>query len=440
MSVEEKMTLEKDEYIRMVNRQTGEERVLTGPQLVVRTITEVAPDGVQKGVFVDKDFAVLTMDKGTGKQTLVDTPGLFFPRPHEYVLEKRPVIRVLPHEAVVFRDDKGKVTIYKGSKDGAISFFLPPFCELVTYYWTQYSLPDDDGKQTITQQPFTRLDMRLRKTFFSYEVRTSDNVKMQLGGTVFWVITDVKKAVESTPDAQGDVWQHCKSGMIQVVSQTTLWGFMADLPAIAAKAEAIQAADGFYTDRGILVKSLEVTSFDCKDPRTRENLQLIIEESTNRINELQRQESENEVQAAKLAAQIKAENGRTQLISTKRSNDKKEASTIGEAEGYRLARSASTFIGGLGAVLPDVTSRVELYTQHQKLEGRNIDTQNMANSEAKMYLTPMQANLQLAAQGLTGSTARRLHIRDDDLIPGITPDGRPIEGIDQRSEEMLHEL
>jgi len=37
----------------------------------------------------------------------------------------------------------------------------------------------------------TKIDMRARLMFFSYEVRTSDNVKLQLEGNIFWRVRNV---------------------------------------------------------------------------------------------------------------------------------------------------------------------------------------------------------------------------------------------------------
>jgi len=65
-----------------------------------------------------------------------------------------------------------------------------------------------------------------------------------------------------------------------------------------------QATDGFYTERGVEILSMEVTRYEPMDLKTAEVLQEIIQETTNRINRLQQQNSENDVQAAKLASDI----------------------------------------------------------------------------------------------------------------------------------------
>jgi hypothetical protein len=62
--------------------------------------------------------------------------------------------------------------------------------------------------------------------------------------------------------------------------------------------------DGFFSNRGILIHSLEVTGYRCNDASTAKILENIVEETTNRINRLSHQESENEVNLHKLKGDI----------------------------------------------------------------------------------------------------------------------------------------
>merc|ERR1712159_577387 len=59
---------------------------------------------------------------------------------------------------------------------------------------------------------------------------------------------------------------------------------------------AHSADDEFYAARGIKIHSLEVTRYQCADKSTAKILEQIIMETTNRMNRLSCQESENEVQ------------------------------------------------------------------------------------------------------------------------------------------------
>merc|ERR1719506_1646684 len=134
---------------------------------------------------------------------------------------------------------------------------------------------------------------------------------------------------------------------------------------------------------------MEVTSFECVDKETAAVLQEIIQETTNRINKLQAQQSANDVMAAKLAADVElekqrgegkaakvaadmhVEKQRLEYLKAKAENDKLEASMGGEAGGLILARQASTFMNGLSSALPDSGKRLELYTLQEKLKAKN---------------------------------------------------------------------
>merc|ERR1712093_93774 len=102
--------------------------------------------------------------------------------------------------------------------------------------------------------------------FFKYEVRTSDNVKLQLEGTIFWQVRNVSMMIHATSDPEGDVWHHARSALIQAVSNATLQRFMSGFNGIVMDAFRRQALDGFYEERGVELLSMGVSRFDCADP------------------------------------------------------------------------------------------------------------------------------------------------------------------------------
>merc|ERR1711918_190344 len=104
--------------------------------------------------------------------------------------------------------------------------------------------------------------------------------------------------------------------------------FMASFNTIVSRAAATDSA--FYEERGVKLHSLEVTSYECADTKTAGVLQEIIQETTNRINRMQKQKSDNEVEQEALAAKINLE--------------KLHAAVEGEAEGTRLAQSSLAFL------------------------------------------------------------------------------------------------
>merc|ERR1719235_2761243 len=95
---------------------------------------------------------------------------------------------------------------------------------------------------------------------------------------------------------------------------------MASFNAIVARAAATDA--DFYAQRGVRLYSLEVTRYECADGKTATVLQEIIQETTNRINRMMKQKSDNEVEHEELTAKIALERQRTALIEAKTANEK----------------------------------------------------------------------------------------------------------------------
>merc|ERR1719230_1129889 len=159
-------------------------------------------------------------------------------------------------------------------------------------------------------------------------------------------------------DPKGDVWYHSRSALIQAVSTVTLETFMSSFNSIVAEAAATDPA--FYEERGVVLHSLEVVNYECKDAATASVLQEIIQETTNRINRMQKQRSENEVEMEKVSAQIEIEKQRAGLIKEQTANEKLQASVKGEAEGSKLAQSTLAFMQMLSPEVKDPEARLAL--------------------------------------------------------------------------------
>merc|ERR1712054_630255 len=98
----------------------------------------------------------------------------------------------------------------------------------------------------------TKIDLRAKKAFFNYEVRTNDNVKLGLEGSIFWQIFDVRKMLNTTSDPEGDLYHRVRSSLIQAVSNVTLDTFMTNVTDIVTHAFATtRTLDNFYAMRGI---------------------------------------------------------------------------------------------------------------------------------------------------------------------------------------------
>lgn len=190
---------------------------------------------------------------------------------------------------------------------------------------------------------------------------------------------------------------------------------------------------------GVKLYTLEVTGYECKDATQARVLQEIIQETTNRINRLQQQRSQNEVEREKLTSQLelelsrkslvlaKAENdqaaavaaqqaqnevqhsklmsevtleqARTDLVGAKTLNDRTLASATGEAQGLRLAIGVERFFNELNETLPDEASRLALYKffnqQEAVTQQLGTTTKNLGSGSANLFLTPADLNLRL---------------------------------------------
>jgi len=101
-----------------VDKITGAERVLRGPQTIVPEPLETATNGTQRAIFLDSETAALVLDRTTGKQRLVQENVAFIPSAYMDIVEVRKLIHVLPHEAVVIRDPVGELTVQSGAANG----------------------------------------------------------------------------------------------------------------------------------------------------------------------------------------------------------------------------------------------------------------------------------------------------------------------------------
>ncbi len=63
----------------------------------------------------------------------------------------------------------------------------------------------------------------------------------------------------------------------------------------------------FYNDRGIRVTSIQVEGFSCKHSETEKVLQETVQEATNKMNRVLKQETMNEVIKVEMEGKIKEE-------------------------------------------------------------------------------------------------------------------------------------
>merc|ERR1712150_173159 len=108
----------------------------------------------------------------------------------------------------------------------------------------------------------------------------------------------------------------------------TLQEFMTRFNDIANEVHTSDTSN-FYEQRGVKIHSLEVTGYHCANDSTADILEQIIQETTNRMNKLQQQESENEVQLYKIRGEIEEEKATAELIQIQTENCEKKSKMEG---------------------------------------------------------------------------------------------------------------
>merc|ERR1711988_360021 len=324
----------------------------------------------------------------------------------------RPMVRVMANEAVVVRNFEGQLTVYDGTDGGAsMPFFLEARSNIVVMKWSVYGMPGADGKQSVAKAILDKIDMRIQRTFYTYSVRTNDNVQLLLMGTIFWRVENVTKMVLGTSDPSGDVWHHCRSSFMQAVSNTSFDDFMGSFNRLAKDAYDRDVADGFYEERGVTLLSMEVTRFEAVDEETRDTLRKINEETTKQITLLKKQEGENAVAAAKMRAdmalaeesthaELKLENYRTSLIERQMRNNLIREKADAEGAAQPFAQQARSFITALNETGVNIDKGLGLYQALKQAEHHNVDTKNLASGKANMFLTSKDVQLNMREFGL----------------------------------------
>merc|ERR1711988_501541 len=330
----------------------------------------------------------------------------------------RPMVRVMANEAVVVRNFEGHLTVYDGTDGGAgTAFFLPARSQILRMTWSVYGMPGNDGKANVTHATTDKIDMRIQRTFYSYAVRTSDNVELMLMGTIFWRVENVTKMILGTSDPSGDVWHHCRSSFMQAVSNVSFDNFMGSFNSLAKDAYYRDVSDGFYVERGVSLMGMEVTRFEAVDQDTKNTLRKINEETTNQITLLKKQEGSNAVRAAKMRsdialaeeqtqAELRLESHKTNLIRTRIGNNLLQRRADAEGEAQPFAQPAKSFITALNETGVDVSSGLSLYRILRQAEHHNKDTKNLASGKATLFLTSDDVKLNLRYLNLGDSNSK----------------------------------
>ncbi len=397
------------EYVRIEDKRSGETRVEKGEQLVFLGPHEekLGGPGKEKAIEVDEETAVLVRNKRTGQQYLHKERGIYIPDKDEEIIEVRKLIKLADYEACIIRGKNGHDVFYYGKNDSQRAFFLPPHSEMVQLRWSR------GRRRELRDLYISKLDMRPQFMSFEFNCRTSDNVELVLEGSFFWEIGDFEAMFTMTADTSGDVCNHARSKFIERVSRVTLREFMADFNKIAEQVH--KHDDGFYTQRGVKIHSLEVTGYRCADDNTAAVLAEIIVETTNRMNRLQKQESENEVKLFEMQGLLTQEKAKTELLEVRTQNSNKAAAMVGLSEGEKL----KSFLEHTKTMVPDLNKRMELW----KVLRKNDALEQVGKGNARLFFTPKDCNLSIESHEHSSASESTRDGAGSDLGNGNGSDG-----------------
>eukprot|EP00957_Ditylum_brightwellii_P155578 11843081-Ditylum_brightwellii.AAC.1 len=148
-----------------------------------------------------------------------------------------------------------------------------------------------------------------------------------------------------------------------------------------------QDESNFHTQRGVKIHSLEVTGCQCREASTAAILEQIIQETTNRMNRLQQQESENEVQLREIQSNIEEEKARGELIKIQTDNSNDVSKMVGMAEAKRV----KSFLDHLSKDVRDLSMKEKISMWNTLCKEDALKAVSKGN--AKLFFTPRDANL-----------------------------------------------
>jgi len=388
------------QYAKIIDNASGVIRVVRGEATVFLGATEEVLGKKKDAVEIDQETAVQVRSKRTGELMLVSAesyeatgrPGgqagaaLFIPKAEEEIVEVQKLIKLADYECMIMVNQRGVLSFFYGDDakrgDRPRAFFVPPYHSVYGLTWSR------GRRRERRDLRIERIDCRPQFMSFEFNCRTSDNVELVLEGTFFWQVVDVEAMVKMTGDTTGDICNHARSKFIQLISKVTLKEFMENFNRLATQAH--ESDDEFYKSRGCVIHTLEVTAYRCQDASTAQILEQIIQETTNRMNRLSQQESENEVKLYAMAGEIEQETKRAELLQVLQQHKLMEAKNEGEAEAERVR----AFLAATEGSVPSLDSRVQLWNVLRKRDALEA----VSSGAARLYFTPNDVNLTIESK------------------------------------------
>lgn len=414
--VKEAITLKSNEYVTIEDHLTGIIRVERGEKIIYLEQTEKLKRDVETAVNIDSQTAVIVRNVKNGQVHMCTELGLFFPDDYEVVESVQKRIVLQDQHTIILKDQLGSYHFRTGGQftDGKVdpqiliddeddssnrkkkkknnapssrpqnetlrAFFLPPFWEIVKLEWAV-------GPKKEERKKITVIDQRPHQMSYMFVCRTADSVELEIDCNFYWQITDVEKMISKTQNPTGDICFHARSVISQAVSQLTLDKFMNSFNKVVNTA-VLDPEDLFYEERGLIIYSAEMRGLHCQDPSTEAVLQEIIKETTMRLNRLQKQTSDNEVNVLAVKGQIEKERLQGELLEIRREQRKQEKTTEGESEASQIKSFFDEF-GGAEKI--NTSTALDIWNSLRKKDA----IEALSNGTAQLYVTPQDVNLQI---------------------------------------------
>lgn len=375
---ENALPLAQGEYVEVVNMNTGQVKIVEGELSYKLQAFEKFRGKKQKAIAIDEHNAVLVRNQADGSLRLETSRQAFVPSEHESIESVIKKVLVEEHEVIVLKDEKGRFHFRSGQSEES-SFFVPPYWEVLRFHWSS-GLHKENRNLVIE-----KFDLRPKFMWYEFDVRTRDNVELILKVTFFWRITDVETLIRTTDDASGDVCSHARSRIIQEVSKVEFSNFLEEFNQLI-KSSVLNPEDSFYKSRGIEIHSVEVREIACKDQKTQDVLSEIIQETTTRINRIQKQISENEVTMKRIEGEILAEENERKHLEMKIQRKEREC----ESQGEQQAIWVRSFLDKLGSDL-SLTQKLEVFQMLRKQELYS----SLSGENTRLFLTKDDVDLKL---------------------------------------------
>ncbi|CAF2494487.1 unnamed protein product [Rotaria sp. Silwood2] len=374
------IVLNHTQYCRIIDSRTGVMRIEKGPKTFAlgpyESLMRIDDHTIFDIINIDTENAVLVKNLDTGLDELITTPQKFIPSFTQKFMEIRKLIKLAPYENMVLIDKDGQHILKNGVKDK--SFFIYPYQQIYIQSWS-----NDLKKDHRSTIQVDRFDTRNQYMDYEFLVRTADNVEIILDVSIFWQITDLYKLVLVTQDPPEDICNHTRSEILSQVSKYNMKEFMGLPNSKLIDSVNSEKDDSFYESRGVNVIRVEVLEKRCKDPEIQKIFKQIIDEKTNRIKNIEKQEAENEVKLCDLNGKIEAEKLNGTLLKIKKENERQENQADGIAEGSRI----QNFIGNLGDDIP-TEKKLQIYFDIQNTKRLDL----LSQSKTTFYLTPKEVD------------------------------------------------